>query len=144
MHAANNVKRTLIALALAFSASAACAEVVVIVSTKNPITALSAEQASDLFLGNASTFAGGSQAVPIDQVEGSPARDEFYAKAASKSPSQLKAYWSKVIFTGKGRPPKEVPDSAAVKKLVADNPNIIAYIDKSAVESSVKVVLTVH
>ena len=141
---ANNVKRALVSLALAFSASAASAEVVVIVSAKSSVTTLSTEQATDIFLGTASTFPGGGPVVPVDQPEGSPVRDEFYSKAASKSPPQLKDYWSKLIFTGKGRPPKEVSDSAAVKKLVADNPNIIGYVDKGAVDASVKVVLTVH
>ena len=45
-----------------------------------------------------------------------------------------------IIFTGKGQPPKEVPNTAEVKKLVSGNPNTIGYIEKSAVDSSVKVV----
>lgn len=144
MYIANKINLALAGLALGFFTNAACAEVVVVVSVKNTTAALSAEQASDLFLGEASTFPGGVQAVPLDQVDKSPAREEFYAKVAGKSSAQLKAYWAKVIFTGKGRPPKEVADSAAVKKLVAENPNIIGYIDKGAVDASVKVVLTVR
>ena len=143
MHITNNLKQVLVALSLALSAGMACAEVVVVVSAKNPLSTLSVEQASDIFL-SGSTFPGGSHAIPIDQIEGSPARDEFYAKVTSKSPPQLKAYWCKVIFTGKGRPPKEIPDSAVIKKLVADNPNLIGYIEKGAVDASVKVVLTIR
>jgi ABC-type phosphate transport system substrate-binding protein len=143
MHIANNIKRTFVAISFALSAGAACAEVVVIVSAKSSVSTLSNEQATDIFL-SAATFPGGSMAVPIDQSEGSPVRDEFYSKVASKSPPQLKAYWAKVIFTGKGRPPKEVPDSTTIKKLVADNPNIIGYVEKGAVDASVKVVLTVR
>ena len=108
-----------------------------------PMSTLSVEQASDIFL-NGSSFPGGSQAVAIDQSEGSPIHDEFYTKVASKSSPQLKAYWYKVIFTGKGRPPKEVPDSATIKRIVVDNPTAIGYIEKGAVDASVKVVLTVH
>lgn len=141
MRVINNIKQALVALAL--SAGAAYADVVMIVSPKSPISTLSVEQASDIFL-NGSSFPGGSQAVPIDQSEASPMRDEFYAKASRKSPPQLKAYWCKVIFTGKGRPPKEVPDSTTIKKLVVDNPTVIGYIEKGAVDASVKVVLTVH
>ena len=142
MHVMNNIKRVLVTLALS-AGTASYAEVVVIVSPKSPISVLSVEQASDVFL-NGLPLLGGSQAAPIDQTEGSSIRDEFYAKIANKSPAQLKAYWCKVIFTGKGRPPKEVPDSAAIKKLVTDNSTAIGYIEKGAVDASVKVVLTVR
>lgn len=144
MHIARKIKLALAGLVLALPAAMAAAEVVVIVSAKNPTTALNADQASDIFLSNNASFPGGGQAVPVDQAEGSTLRDEFYSKTSGKSPAQVKAFWSKVIFTGKGRPPKEVGDSASVKKLVADNPNIVGYIDRSAVDASVKVVLTVR
>ena len=41
---------------------------------------------------------------------------------------------------GKGQPPLELPDASAVKKAVAANLNVVGYIDKSAVDASVKVV----
>jgi len=121
----------------------AAADVVVVVSAKSAATALTEEQASDIFLGKANTLPGGGQAVPVDQPDGSPARELFYSKAVGKSAAQLKAYWSKQIFSGKGQPPKEAGDNAAVKSLVAGNPNIVGYIDKSAVDATVKVLLTV-
>jgi hypothetical protein len=37
-----------------------------------------------------------------------------------------------------------LPDSIAVRKLVAANPNLIGYIDRSALDSSVKAVLLAH
>jgi ABC-type phosphate transport system substrate-binding protein len=134
----------ILAAVLFAAAPFASADVIVVVSAKNPLASLTKEQAADIFLGRTGTFPGGGQAVPVDQAESAAAREEFYTKAAGKSAAQLKAFWSKVIFTGKGQPPKEAGDSAAVKKLVADNPNLIGYIDKSAVDASVKPVLTVH
>lgn len=122
----------------------ASAETVVVVSAKSQVDKLTQDQAVDIFLGKASSFPGGGQAVPLNQAEGAPAREDFYMKATGKTAAQLKAYWTKVIFTGKGQPPKEVPDNASVKKLVADNPNIVGYIDKSAVDGTVKVLLTVR
>ena len=120
----------------------ALADVVVVVSAKSPVGNLTAEQVSQLFLGKTSTFPGGAQAMPIDQAEGQPPRDEFYTKITGKSAAQVKAYWSKIIFTGKGQPPRELPNTAEVKKMVSANPNTIGYIEKSAVDSSVKVVLS--
>ena len=133
----------LVVAGLLAAAQPALAEIVVIVSAKSGATALTEEQASDVFLGKNSSLPGGGQAVPVDQTEGSPVREQFYTKVASKSSAQLKAYWSKQIFTGKGQAPKEAGDSAAVKALVAGNPNIIGYVDKSVVDGSVKVLLTI-
>lgn len=95
---------------------------------------------SRIFLGKTSDFPSGDQAIPVDQDEGSATRDAFNNSVLGKNSSQLKAYWSRLIFTGKGTPPKEVGDDAAVKSLVAANPNMIGYIDSSAVDDSVKVV----
>ena len=123
---------------------AAAGELVVIVSSKSPITALRPEQVADIFLGQIANFPGGTEAVALDQRLGSPERDEFYTKVASKTPPLVKAYWTKMIFTGRGQPPKEVAGSAAIRKMVADNPALIGYIDKSALDPSVKTVLLVR
>lgn len=124
------------------SGGVAIAETVVVVGAKSPVGTLEKQQVSDLFLGKASAFPDGRQAVPLDQAEGAAARDEFHSKVTGKTGAQLKSFWSKQVFSGKGTPPKELPSSAEVRKLVADNPNMIGYIDKSAVDASVKVVLT--
>jgi ABC-type phosphate transport system substrate-binding protein len=141
---AKHVKAGAAGFVLSLCANAADAEVVVIVSVRNPTVSLSIEQVSNIFLGKASTFPYGGRVIPIDQEEGAPARDEFYLKATGKKFAQIKAYWSKIIFTGSGQPPKETGDSEVVRKLVADNPNLLGYIDKNAADASVKVVLTLR
>ncbi len=77
-----------------------------------------------------------------NQNEGSAAREAFNDKVLGKSSSQLKAYWSRLIFTGKGTPPKESGSDADVVSLVAKNPNLVGYVDAAAVDGSVKVVYT--
>lgn len=128
-------------LAVATYAASAHADVVVVVSAKSAVKSLTAEQVTKIFLGKVVTFPDGKSALPIDQPEGSAIRDEFYSKVARKSPSQLTAYWAKIIFTGDGRPPKRLADSLAVRKAIASNPNAIGYIERSAVNRSVRVVL---
>jgi ABC-type phosphate transport system substrate-binding protein len=127
-------------LALTMISAGAHADVVVIVSAKSRITDITAEQTARIFLGKISTFPNNGNAVPIDQAEGSPVREEFYSKVVHKTSTQLAAYWAKIIFTGDGRPPEILGSNAAVRKAVADNPNAIGYIDKSAVNKSVRVI----
>jgi ABC-type phosphate transport system substrate-binding protein len=119
-------------------------DMVVIVSSNNAVGALRADQVADIFLGQNGHFPDGSEATPVDQAIGSPQRDEFYKKVAAKTPALVKAYWTKMVFTGRGQPPREVPDSVAVRKLVAENIGMIGYIDRDALDSTVKTVLLVR
>src|SRR5664279_1061320 len=137
----NRIGLVSIGFALILCPGEAMAEVVAVVSAESPVTALSKNQVVDIFLGRMSRFPGGEQAVPIDQEEGTAARDEFYARFAGLSPSQVKAHWSKIIFTGRGLPPKTVSNSIEVKKAVVKNLNAIGYIEQSLVDHSVKVLL---
>ena len=59
-----------------------------------------------------------------------------------KSGSQYKAFWSKLVFTGKGKPPKEMSGDAAVIAAVSANPDAIGYVSASAVTDAVKVIAT--
>ncbi len=138
-----NMFRVISRLAMAmtfFVGALANAEIAVIVSTSNANSALDQDTISRVFLGKTSNFPDGSQAIPVDQNEGSASREAFNDKVLGKSSSQLKAYWSRLIFTGKGTPPKESGSDADIKNLVAKNPNLIGYVDSSVVDSSVKVV----
>ncbi|QJE01622.1 phosphate ABC transporter substrate-binding protein [Massilia forsythiae] len=132
-------------LALGLCAGAArAADLVVIVSARTPVTTLRADQVADIFLSQTNRFPDGSEAVAVDQNLGSPLRDEFYGKVARRSPALMKAYWTKLIFTGRGQPPAEVDGNAAMRKLVADTPGMIGYVERAALDPSVRAVLVVH
>jgi ABC-type phosphate transport system substrate-binding protein len=127
----------ILAVVLSAMSLPALAELVVVVNPKSTAGAMNQEQIAQFFLGISTTLR------PLDQADGSPIRAEFYKKVAEKEPSQVKAIWSKLVFTGKGKPPKEYSSSADVKKAIDADPNAIGYIEKSAVDSSVKVIFTV-
>lgn len=131
--------RRLISMAVLCAATHAAADVAVIVNPKAGVDSLSQEQIANLFLGKATSFPSGSAAAPVEQTDGAT-RNEFSSKVLKKDAAGVKAHWAKMQFTGKGTPPKEVGASADVKKFVAGNPTAIGYVDKGAVDSSVKVV----
>ena len=131
----------IIGLSLGFGSAGASAEVVAVVAASNPVSTLSRSQIADIFLGKMIRFPDGRQVVPVDQVENSAAREAFYLKFADKSPAQIKAFWSRIIFTGRGQPPPEVSNGVEVKKFIARHPDAIGYIEQKLVDDSVKVVL---
>lgn len=130
---------------LAFAAAAdASAELVVIVSARSPAPQLSGDQVAAIFLGQAGRLPDGSEVVALDQRIGSGERNQFYQQVAGKTPALLKAHWSKMLFTGRGQPPREALDAASVRRMVADNPSMIGYIDRSALDGSVRPVLVLR
>ena len=132
------IGKMLLAAGLYAAGVPAFAEIVVIVNPKNPATRMFSEQAGQFFIGKSALF------TPVEFNEGAAIRNEFYSKVLQKEPAQVKAIWSKLVFTGKGTAPKEYHSAAEVKKAVAADVSAIGYIDKSAVDDSVKVILTVQ
>jgi ABC-type phosphate transport system substrate-binding protein len=133
-----------LALALSCAGANASAELVVIVSARNPAPSLNNDQIAAIFLGQSGRFPDGAEAVALDQRIGSQERNQFYQQVAGKTPALLKAHWSKMVFTGRGQPPREAPDNVAVKRMVADNPSMIGYIERSALDASVRPILVLR
>lgn len=119
-------------------------EYVLVVSPKNPLVSLQQGQVAALFLGLAARFPDGGEAQTLDLPLGSALRDAFYHKVAGKSPAMMKAHWTRMMFTGHGQPPRELAGSIAVRRMVADNPAMIGYIDRHALDASVKAVQVVQ
>ncbi|WP_332877558.1 phosphate ABC transporter substrate-binding protein [Massilia sp. S19_KUP03_FR1] len=120
------------------------ADLVVIVSARSTAPMLRAGQVAAIFLGQAAQFPDGAAVAAIDQPVGCATREAFYVRVASKTPALLRAYWSRMLFTGHGQPPREVDGDAAVRKLVADTPGLIGYIERTALDASVRPVLVLH
>ena len=138
--------RTLLAAALlaasaGLGAATGANDLVVVVSSRSPAQAMSVDQVAAIFLGQTGRFPDGTSAVALDQEVGSAQRDDFYRQVTGKSPALLKAHWSKMVFTGRGQPPREASGDAAVRRLVADNPSMIGYIERAALDASVRPVL---
>jgi ABC-type phosphate transport system substrate-binding protein len=131
------MKRLHYMAAAILACAAVCSHAADLVVIANPaVGPLTKDEVSDLFLGKSQSF------TPIDQSDGSPIYAEFYKKATGRDVAQVKSTWSRVVFSGKGQAPKQLPDSAAVKKAVAADPKGVGYIEKSAVDASVKTVVT--
>lgn len=130
-----DMRTAILAALLALSGAAAGAADLVVVGHPGA-SPLTRDQVGDVFLGK-------SQALtPIDQLEGSPLYAEFYRKATGRDIAQVKATWARLVFSGKAQAPRQLPDAAAVKKAVAADPKAVGYIEKSAVDPSVKVLLS--
>ncbi len=133
----NTMLKIPLLLALMFSPLSQ-AELVVIAHPSAGVDRLDQGAVKQLFLGKMRKLAG-QKVKLLDQVSGSADREQFYTQVTGKSSAQLKSYWSRLIFTGKGKPPEVVGGGAAVKSRVATSAGAVGYVDATQVDDSVKV-----
>lgn len=116
------------------------AEVSVVVGAGSPITSADAKEIKRVFLGKAKSL-GGTTVTPLNQDGTSATATAFNREALNKSSSQVKAYWSRLVFTGKGIPPKEVASDAEVISRIEGDPTLVGYVDSTAVTGDIKVLI---
>ena len=115
-------------------------ELRVVVNEANPVSSLSRQEVSDLFLKKTSRWAQLGLVMPVDQPEGAAVRETLNREIHHKSLSAVRAYWQQRIFSGRDVPPPEKDGDAEVLSFVRKNPGAIGYISSSASAAGVKVV----
>lgn len=137
------IRSIFLLLAVTIASVSAQAEIAVIANKSVAITSIAETQAAAIFLSQLDVLEDGTQLIPVDQKDDQETRTAFYVKVIKKDAAQLNAYWSRMVFSGQGQPPKKMADDAAVLGLVRANPNVIGYVDAVAVNNSVKVLLRI-
>jgi len=133
--------RALVALSLLIGAQVVQADIAVITHPGVKEIGISREKVADMYLGKKKIYSDGTRVKPVDQSANTPVRDKFYRTVVRMSTSEVNRYWSKLKFTGKGKPPRTIAGDEAVKNWVATHPGAIGYIDGKYLDKSVKVVL---
>ncbi len=118
------------------------ADLYVIINRDNAIEALSADQAERIFLLKSKRFENGNAAEPVNQPEGSRARNLFNSKVLKRNEQQLKYYWSRKMFSGSDKPPQALASDADVEAFVAGKAGGIGYVTTAPVNERVKIVMT--
>ena len=121
--------------------SHAVAEVAIVVHPSNDST-FDKSSIKKIFLGKSKSFSNGRAAILLSSKADAPVTDEFNKKVIGKSSNQVNAYWSKMIFTGKGTPPQEMATTSEIIAAISANPDAIGYMDAAAATGDVKVVAT--
>jgi hypothetical protein len=112
------------------SSSALAQALAVVTSAHGAIEQLDRGLAEQLFLGRRTTLADGRSVQLIDLPAGTD-RDRFYISLTRKNPSQIRAYWSRLVFTGRAQPPREAGSTAEAIKWVSENTSAVTYIPTS-------------
>jgi ABC-type phosphate transport system substrate-binding protein len=129
----------LILLFLVVPASGSAAEMVLVVHKDNPVEQMDLAEARNIFLGKKTLWASG-RAINVYLQKDNERHRQFAQQILGKSPRQLQMHWKRVLFSGLGVPPREVPDDQTVIERVAGNPQAIGYIDSRNQTDRIKVI----
>lgn len=137
------LRSLLILMLLAINAIARAENLVVIVNPQCGVTQLSNTDIMQIFMGKTPVFPNGKSVKPVYHFETSPLRAQFEKNALNKDTIQVRAYWTRMLFTGRAEPPMELADSASVKRRVAEDSKLIGYVLAKDADDTVRVVYNV-
>jgi ABC-type phosphate transport system substrate-binding protein len=100
----------------------------VVVNAANPTVSLTADEISKMFFKKTLRWSDGEKVLPVDLSEQSPVRESFSAQIHGRPTAAVKAYWQKMIFSGRDVPPLEKPSAEDALAYVRANPGAIGYV----------------
>ena len=116
------------------------AELVVVVNARCGVAAMTRNEVVNLFFGRTRQFFNGIEAQPVDMLDAHPDRARFYNALLGKDLSEINAYWSRQVFSGRMQPPVKVGSPEEVLKWVVSHPGGIGFVDLSRADARVRVV----
>lgn len=132
--------RLLVLAALLASALPVKAQVVLVAAAAGPVETLSRSEAELLYLGRRTTLDDGQGVSLLDLPIGA-VRNAFYQQLTGKNPIQIRAYWSRQVFTGRALPPREARSIAEARELLVAEPNTIGYLPEAEIDSRLRILL---
>ena len=114
--------------------------IVVVVNPGSGVESLSRNDVINIFLGGFRQFPSGIPALPIDLPQGHPAREEFYRLLVGKNPYEINTYWSRLIFSGKTRPPIQAGRVEDALSMAQGSAGAITYLERGKVSGRLKIV----
>jgi ABC-type phosphate transport system substrate-binding protein len=125
------MKRILVVAALMLMASSARAQgqgYVVVVNEANPVSSLTKDEVSKIFLKKTVKWPSGGSVSPVDLATVTGTRDAFSKAVHDRGAAAIESFWQQQIFSGKDVPPPEMASDADVVTFVRSNPAAIGYV----------------
>lgn len=114
------------------------AEIIAVVHKSNPLTSISENELSNIFLGN-KTLWGNDQRISVGMLSTSNENIEsFISDVLHKTIKRYNSHWMKHVFSGSGIRPKQFYTNNSAMHFVTNNKDSIALIEKSKIKGNVK------
>lgn len=115
-------------------------KIVVVTNLNNDVQTLDKKGLIDLFMGKYSAFPNGKDATPIDVELDAELKSQFYKSLVGLSLARVNAYWSRLKFSGRVKPPVIEQTLDDIKQRLEEDESALAYLYESNVTDNMKVV----
>lgn len=123
----------IVSIFISFAVGAETSDFKIVINEANATPPLSRALIAKIFLKKSTrwdSWNSKERIIPVDQTEKSAVRESFSRSVHDKSVAAIKAYWQRMIFSGREAPPSEEGSDAAVLAFVAKNKGAIGYVSK--------------
>jgi ABC-type phosphate transport system substrate-binding protein len=134
------------ALTTAYPTSSAAGQddLVIVVNPANHISRLSKSDLRPIFQTSRTTWPGGERIAAVNQPESSSARKVFDQVVLDMTNDEVVKYWTDRKIRGGARPPRRLPNGAAVARFVSTEVGAIGYVARSDVGEGLKMVAAIR
>jgi ABC-type phosphate transport system substrate-binding protein len=126
------------------SASAGGDEIAVIVNKSSPVSSLSQSDLRPIFQTTKTSWPNGSKIAAFQLADSDATRKGFDAAVLGLDPDRVARYWVDRKIRGGDPPPKTVPSTGAMAKVVGAKAEAIGYVPLKEVSGNVKVVAKIR
>ena len=119
------------------------ADFVIIANPSVPLTTITQDDLSDIYLLRTNVWDDGIRIVPVNRESGSNARSVFSARILRQQQSALSSYWEKMHYKGM-TPPLVQESDKAVLAFVQRVPGAIGYVSTAIPLKNVKILAEIQ
>jgi ABC-type phosphate transport system substrate-binding protein len=126
-------------LPLPAAAQGGAGRFVVIVHPSNPEESLSRAELERFFMKRVTTWQDGTPIEPVDLAATSSVREAWSEEILGKRVSEVQSHWNRMIFSGRGLPPRIEESESDAASYVRAHRGAVAYVSPGASLRDVKV-----
>lgn len=97
------------------------------VNESESVMQLTEDQVKDLFMGKKIVLPGNATRVVLFDCPDKAIREAFYQRVAKKTDIQMRAYWTRMQFTGEGIPPRKPANALELREKLATTEGAVGY-----------------
>lgn len=139
-----NAFACVMAAVLGSLATAAQAEVYLVVAANSPVQSLTRKDAVNLYTGRTRQLASGQVVQALDLPRDDALRGEMYRLLTGQTLAQVNSYWSRLTFTGQTWALPTADSEAQVVDTLRANPMTVGYLSREPAGRGLRVVLVLR
>lgn len=136
-----SIKSSALLLSLLIMIGGASADELVLITHRDSTLSLSADHLKRLYFGKISSLPNGRKVTVLVYADNEEQFQTFTKKYLRRTSQQLRSFWAKQLFTGRGNMPIHVNSEEEMLNLISSSEEYVGYIPIEALQESVRLLV---